>query len=265
MTTSVDLMRALGRRFPATEWLLVDEVMLPGGQAHRRIDAVAVHYWPSTGHMRCGFELKISRSDWTREMAQPEKRRFALERCHAFSLVSAAGIAREDEIPAEMGWYEFEGDALEIRKAPPQRTVPDPGPSFHVAVARRAEAAGRRNAALEAERLPGWHWIETMVRNLLSDPGNHAQEQLAQNVVADLRRAGRATEARAMGRIVRETARTRRDRARMLEDARFSRLFPLPAACPSCAAPALVRTAEDPLRARCTACGAVVPLTPAAG
>jgi hypothetical protein len=44
-----------------------------GWSRESRADAIARHLWPSQGLELIGFELKVSRSDWLREIKDPYK------------------------------------------------------------------------------------------------------------------------------------------------------------------------------------------------
>jgi hypothetical protein len=44
-----------------------------GFDARRTCDFVAMDLWPSKGLHLHGHEIKVSRSDWLRELAEPEK------------------------------------------------------------------------------------------------------------------------------------------------------------------------------------------------
>lgn len=72
---TADLMALLQRRdFGPGDWGWLTNVPNSTGHAARRsCDALAMNLWPSTGLALHGFELKVSRSDWTRELRQPDK------------------------------------------------------------------------------------------------------------------------------------------------------------------------------------------------
>lgn len=56
------------------EWaLLTDVPNSTGYDGRRRCDALAMNLYPSAGLGLHGFELKVSRNDWVRELRQPDK------------------------------------------------------------------------------------------------------------------------------------------------------------------------------------------------
>lgn len=87
--------------------------------ASRTFDAVAVDLWRSSGLLVHVFEVKVSRSDWLRELADPDKAAAAIERGDTFSIVAPEGIVRLDELPDGWGLYETgRRGLLTTRRAP---------------------------------------------------------------------------------------------------------------------------------------------------
>lgn len=68
----LSLIEMLRRKYPSPEWAFMQEVA-PRPIGGRYADVVAVNLWSSRGYAIHGFELKVSRSDWLRELKQPEK------------------------------------------------------------------------------------------------------------------------------------------------------------------------------------------------
>lgn len=70
------LWQALERRYPAPAWCLFAEVRNGTGAARRvdrYADGIAMSMFPSRGLSVLGFEIKVDRRDWMRELAQPDK------------------------------------------------------------------------------------------------------------------------------------------------------------------------------------------------
>lgn len=99
------LRAALLQKFPDNAYSLCWEVANATGAAHRRwADAVAMSSWPSRGLTLQGFELKVSRSDWVRELRNPEKAESICQYCDYWWLVvSDKGIVRAGELPPTWG------------------------------------------------------------------------------------------------------------------------------------------------------------------
>lgn len=100
-----DLVRArLGPQ--GREWAVFDEVRSEtgwsAGVATRSCDMLAMNLWRSKGLEVHGFELKISRGDWLRELKQPDKAEAIAKYVDHWWLVAAPGVARIEELPP--GW-----------------------------------------------------------------------------------------------------------------------------------------------------------------
>ncbi len=87
--------------------------------ATRTFDAVAIALWPSRGLTIDGFEVKVSRSDWQRELAQPEKAEDACRLVDRFSIVAPRGVVLDGELPATWGLLEVVGKRLVTAKTAP--------------------------------------------------------------------------------------------------------------------------------------------------
>ena len=111
---------------PAVEKLLLDRYAAPkfftffdvgngtGGRCFRRADALSVGMWPSTGLELEGFELKVSRGDFTRELRNPMKARAISKFCDRWWIVAPKGICKPAELPEDWGLLE----ACPVKKSP---------------------------------------------------------------------------------------------------------------------------------------------------
>lgn len=76
------IMVALQQRHPQSKWVFLPQVRTRTGysrtnddiDSERYLDAFAMSLWPSEGFRRVGYEVKVSRSDWLREVENPRKR-----------------------------------------------------------------------------------------------------------------------------------------------------------------------------------------------
>lgn len=75
-----------------------------GYSRESRADAIAMDLWPSHGMDIVGFELKVSRADWLRELKQPNKADPIKQFCDRWYVVAAnASIVKyAHELPE--GW-----------------------------------------------------------------------------------------------------------------------------------------------------------------
>lgn len=78
-------------------------------------DGVAFCPWPSRGLIVHGFEYKVQRSDWLRELKNPRKAEAFAQFCHFWWIaVTETGIVREDELPENWGLMVAHGAGLKV-------------------------------------------------------------------------------------------------------------------------------------------------------
>jgi hypothetical protein len=102
----------LRKRYAAPEWALMEEVAPATGGGTRYADGVAVNLWQSRGHAIYGFEIKVSRSDWLRELKQPEKAEPIFRFCDRWYIVAPRGIVKDGELPPSWGLLELRATGL---------------------------------------------------------------------------------------------------------------------------------------------------------
>jgi hypothetical protein len=108
--TAAEVRAAIARRHPAVSnkapvilgaWTVIEE--------WKDIDVLALSSYkkPPTGaqaraiYPRVGYEVKISRSDYRRELLQPKKRVIARKLCHEFYFAVPKGLLKDNEIAYE--------------------------------------------------------------------------------------------------------------------------------------------------------------------
>jgi hypothetical protein len=159
----------------AKEWALFFELRNGTGarQQERYIDALALNLWPSSGLRRVAYEIKVSRADFARELAQPMKRAWGLEVSHEFWFAVAHGVCDKTEVPADCGLLiaTKDGSALKVAKHAPSRTPRDWTPAEVAALARRS---------VEPHQFTGPRW-------------KHAGRDLDAAALVDLLQAERST------------------------------------------------------------------------
>lgn len=107
-----------------------------GFDASRTLDAVAMDTWPSSGLALHGYEVKCSRSDWLRELAQPWKAAAFTRWVDFFWVVAPAGVVK-DELPDRWGLLEVRGKGLHATHRA-KRLDPEPLDRSFVAALLRA-------------------------------------------------------------------------------------------------------------------------------
>lgn len=141
------------KRFDAPEWACMLEVAPNTGGGTRYADAVAVNLWSSRGHAVIGVEIKVSRSDWLRELKKPEKAETSVYRfCDKWYLVAPKGVVKDGELPQTWGLLELRATGLvEVVTAPKLEPVPV-SRGFFASLIRRSFDQIEALAALKAHQ-----------------------------------------------------------------------------------------------------------------
>jgi hypothetical protein len=95
-----------------------------GFSATRTFDAVALDLWQSGHHALTVYEVKVSRSDWLRELKQPDKTAAALELADHFAVVAPRGVVKVDELGERWGLLEVDDRGRVRTKRKPARLRP---------------------------------------------------------------------------------------------------------------------------------------------
>lgn len=115
-------------KFPANEYVLIAEVSDKSGFSRSRsLDYMVINLWESRGLAINGIELKSNRSDWLREIKNPQKQENHFKYCDYFYLLTdKENVAKLEEIPLNWGWYHInEKQILKTMKpAPKLQSVP---------------------------------------------------------------------------------------------------------------------------------------------
>ena len=115
----------------AGQWIVLPEFRFSTGfsaYAERTIDVFAINCYPSTRHQRVCYEIKVSREDFKRELAEPMKRKPALYISNQFYFVTPPGLIAPALIPPEAGLMETTGtkELKVILPAPQREGYPPP-------------------------------------------------------------------------------------------------------------------------------------------
>lgn len=140
-------------KYAAPEWAYLEEVANgTGGHCGRHCDAMAMSLWPSRGLHLHGFEIKVSRSDWTRERKNPAKAEAIAKHCHFWWVVAPASIVPVAEVPPNWGLIEAsDKGGLKVAKT---ATMLEPVPldwHFFAAFARAATEQSVDATLMKAE------------------------------------------------------------------------------------------------------------------
>lgn len=131
--TERTLLDALAAKFAPEAYAFLEHVPDSTGSVNRTIDGIAMGLWPSRGLDLHGFEVKISRGDWLRELKNPKKAEGW--RFDYFWLVTPLDVVKPDEVPHAWG-------LMELRPTTRKLTVTKPAPDMKPeAITRRMLAA----------------------------------------------------------------------------------------------------------------------------
>lgn len=155
--TEADFLRLLAKRYSAPAWAFFSHVRNAAGfHANRTMDGLAMGLWPSRGLELLGFEVKINRADWRRELANPRKAEEAgYAFCDRWYLVTGKDVVQDGELPTTWGHLVQRGTRLvECVKAP--RLEPTPIDRMFLAVLlRRLHEQQMEPEELKAARREG--------------------------------------------------------------------------------------------------------------
>jgi hypothetical protein len=172
LQTEAKVIAALRKRFQSPAWAMFTGVAnATGHRANRWADAVAMGIWPSRGQEIVGFEVKVHRSDWLRELKKPEKAESIFKFCDRWWIAAgSAAIVREGELPATWGLLIPHGKTMKVVTEAPQLQPVAVERGFVAAILRRAvehfdetrirgdlEAELRKEAVADAEKLFAEH------------------------------------------------------------------------------------------------------------
>lgn len=130
-------------------WAIFQEVS--DAQSKGRADAIAVCAWASRRYEVWGVEIKASRTDWLRELGDPAKSTYFVERCDRWYVLAArSGIVKKEELPLRWGLMELRPDGRLFQVIAAQvnpGAITDRG--FYAHILRRAHQEKMRSAAEE--------------------------------------------------------------------------------------------------------------------
>lgn len=137
--TAADMRARLREYHSGPEWVVQFEVgNATGSNVTNHADAVAMSIWPSRGYKIIGYEIKVNRSDWIRELKQLHKAEAVGKFCDAWCLVAPADIVHEVEVPETWGWLVPAANSLRIRKQPAVVKAQELNRAFIAAMIRRS-------------------------------------------------------------------------------------------------------------------------------
>lgn len=151
-----DIRSAMDKSWRAPEWAIMWEVgEATGAMSGRYADAVMMSLWPSRGLELHGVEIKVSRSDWKREAADPSKAEAIARFCDRWWVHTSPGVVDDvASMPPAWGLREWDGKRWKVVKDAERTDAAPISRPFLAAMLRRADGAMRamvKDAMREAE------------------------------------------------------------------------------------------------------------------
>ena len=99
-----EVRECLRMRWPDTEYLTIAEAPESADRQGRKIDLLVLSLWRSRGYEREAVEIKVSLSDWKRELDNAAKADFWWRHAHRFWLAVPVEIAEKVREDLPSGW-----------------------------------------------------------------------------------------------------------------------------------------------------------------
>lgn len=140
-----DLCKRIAAAHAAPEWATFFEVRDGTGWNRRTADGLSMNLWKSRGLTLRGFEVKVSRGDLRRELADPAKAEGVARFCDEWFLVVPRGLVRDEaqEVPAGWGIMEADEEKDGLRTARAATRNPEPLPLSRGFMAQALKGAAR--------------------------------------------------------------------------------------------------------------------------
>lgn len=152
-----DIIAKLEKKYAPPSWAFFTEVKSSVGFGNRRADGIAFGMWRSIGLQVQGFEVKVDRADWLREIKDASKSDEIFRYCDRWWVVTGEKeIIQPGELPDTWGHMQLTGNGFKVVVKAPKLT-PDPLTREFVAeILRRQFDSSRRPENLQLEYSRGF-------------------------------------------------------------------------------------------------------------
>lgn len=126
--TAAQVRQALMGRWPVTEYLHIAEAPMRSDRGGRKLDVVVVSLWASRGLQLDGVEIKVSMSDWKRELDNPDKADWWWRHVHRFWIAAPADVAKKikPQLPPNWGLLSVSDTGVRALVTPEPNRKPEP-------------------------------------------------------------------------------------------------------------------------------------------
>ena len=155
--TSGDIYTRIRAAYPFEKgWITMGEVQ-PHGTS-RRFDALAIMGWGSRGFEAVGFEIKVSRGDWLKELKDPSKADPLVSLCTRWWVCAPPGVVQAAELPESWGLLVFHsGQTRAAKQAPKLSPAPWPPEMWRCMLLRLADRKRYEPTEISAARDDGFN------------------------------------------------------------------------------------------------------------
>jgi hypothetical protein len=103
--TEARLYELLKERYEQPAYIVLPQVANATGWSStvRYADALAMSLWPSRGLELHGFEIKVAKNDWRKELRQPDKSEPIQAYCDRWWIVAAPDVVEVEDLPPTWG------------------------------------------------------------------------------------------------------------------------------------------------------------------
>lgn len=154
--TATQVRQAMSKRWAPPEYAVMWEVGRATGAVsnQRYADAVIMSLWPSRGLELHGVEIKVSRADWRREAADPQKAEAIAAYCDRWWVHTGPGVIQDtSELPPMWGAREFDGKSWRTIKEAEKTEAKACDRAFLAALLRRADGESRWQIEQQAREI----------------------------------------------------------------------------------------------------------------
>lgn len=137
------------------EWVVLEQVRnqqgFGGATPIRTFDALLVGLWESRGHPIHGFEVKVSKGDWKRELKAPDKADPLVRHVSYWWIAAPAGVVDPATLPDGWGLQVTDGKRLRTVREATRREAQPPTWSMVAAILKRTAEQVTGDAVRRAE------------------------------------------------------------------------------------------------------------------
>ena len=182
---TAEVIERLSRRYSQPEYGFLTQVRNGAGySASRTMDAMAMSLWPSRGLHITGFEVKVSRGDFLREIRDPRKADELACFCdYWYIVVGDADIVKPGDLPPTWGLIVPSGTGLKVVKEAPKMKAQGVDSSLLAAIMRNMTKGMVPEEAIEARIKSAREHGEESGRNMV-ERQKEAMEEMKEKIKA---------------------------------------------------------------------------------